>query len=236
MTGTWINLATILVGGFLGLLLGHKIPERLRKTVTAGLGLFTIGLGLQFFLKSEQPLIPLGSLLVGGLLGEWWKIEEGLQRLGAWLESRFAQQQGDEEKQRFIKGFLTASLVFCIGPMAIMGSIQDGLGGDYQTLAVKAVLDGFAALAFTSSLGVGVLFSGLTVLVYQGGITLLAAQLNSVVTPLMMNEMTAVGGLILIGIAISSLLELKPIRTASFLPALLLAPLIVAALVLLGVM
>jgi len=236
MTGTWINLATILVGGFLGLLLGHKIPERLRKTVTAGLGLFTIGLGLQFFLKSEQPLIPLGSLLVGGLLGEWWKIEEGLQRLGAWLESRFAQQQGDEEKQLFIKGFLTASLVFCIGPMAIMGSIQDGLGGDYQTLAVKAVLDGFAALAFTSSLGVGVLFSGLTVLVYQGGITLLAAQLNSVVTPLMMNEMTAVGGLILIGIAISSLLELKPIRTASFLPALLLAPLIVAVLVLLGVM
>ncbi len=236
MTGTWINLATILVGGFLGLLLGHKIPERLRKTVTAGLGLFTIGLGLQFFLKSEQPLIPLGSLLVGGLLGEWWKIEEGLQRLGAWLESRFAQQQGDEEKQRFIKGFLPASLVFCIGPMAIMGSIQDGLGGDYQTLAVKAVLDGFAALAFTSSLGVGVLFSGLTVLVYQGGITLLAAQLNSVVTPLMMNEMTAVGGLILIGIAISSLLELKPIRTASFLPALLLAPLIVAVLVLLGVM
>jgi uncharacterized membrane protein YqgA involved in biofilm formation len=236
MTGTWINLATILVGGFLGLLLGHKIPERLRKTVTAGLGLFTLGLGLQFFLKTEQPLIPLGSLLVGGLLGEWWNIEEGLQRLGAWLERRFSQQQGDEEKQRFIKGFLTASLVFCIGPMAIMGSIQDGLGGEYQTLAVKAVLDGFAALAFASTLGAGVLFSGVTVLVYQGAITLLAAQLNSVVTPLMMNEMTAVGGLILIGIAISSLLELKPIRTASFLPALLLAPLIAAILVLMGIL
>ena len=201
MTGTWINVATVLVGGLLGLLLGHKIPDSLRKTVTAGLGLFTIGLGLQFFLKTEQPLIPLGSLLIGGLLGEWWKIEEGLQRLGAWLEKRFSQQQGDDEKQRFIKGFLTASLLFCIGPMAIMGSIQDGLGGDYQTLTVKAIMDGFAALAFASSLGAGVLFSGLSVLVYQGAITLLAAQLNAVVTPLMMNEMTAVGGLILIGIA-----------------------------------
>lgn len=236
MIGTWINLATVLIGGILGLFLGHKIPERLRKTITAGLGLFTIGLGLQFFLKSEQPLIPLGSLLVGGLLGEWWKIEEGLQRLGAWLERKFSPQQGSEEKQRFIKGFLTASLLFCIGPMAIMGSIQDGLGGDYQTLAVKAVLDGFAALAFASTLGVGVLFSAATVLVYQGAITLLAAQLNSVVTPLMMNEMTATGGLILIGIAISSLLELKPIRTASFLPALLLAPLIAAILAAFGLL
>ncbi|HWQ47007.1 MAG TPA: DUF554 domain-containing protein [Longilinea sp.] len=236
MIGTWVNLATVLVGGFLGLLLGNKIPERLRKTVIAGLGLFTIGLGLQFFLKTEQPLIPLGSLLVGGLLGEWWKIEEGLQWLGAWLERRFSPQHGNEEQQKFIRGFLTASLVFCVGPMAIMGSIQDGLNGEYQTLVVKAVLDGFAALAFASSLGIGVLFSGLTVLIYQGAITLLAAQLDAIVTPMMMNEMTAVGGLILIGIAISSLLELKPIRTASFLPALLLAPLAAALLDLIGVL
>jgi len=131
---------------------------------------------------------------------------------------------------RFIRGFLTASLVFCVGPMTILGSIQDGLAGDYSLLAIKSVLDGFAALAFASTLGLGVLFSTLVILFYQGGISLLAAQAQALVTPEMMAEMTAVGGVLLLGISVSSLLELKPIRVGNFLPALIIAPIIVALL------
>jgi hypothetical protein len=131
---------------------------------------------------------------------------------------------------RFIRGFLTASLVFCVGPMTILGSIQDGLTGDYSLLAIKAVLDGFAALAFASTLGVGVLFSALVILVYQGGISLLASQAQALISPAMMTEMTAVGGVLLLGIAVSSLLELKAIRVGNFLPALLIGPIIVALL------
>ena len=126
-----------------------------------------------------------------------------------------------------MRGFLTASLIFCFGPLSILGSIQDGLTGDYNLLAVKSVLDGFASLAFASTLGVGVMFSTIIILVYQGGISLLAGQLNSIVTPSMMNELTATGGVILLGLAISSLLEIKNIRVGNMLPGLAVAPLIV---------
>ncbi len=227
MTGTIINIITILVGSFLGILFGSRLPDRLKRTVTTGLGLFTISIGISMFLKSEESLIVLGGLLIGAVLGEWWKIEEGLENLGVWLESRFGGGDSAEESSRFIRGFMTASLIFCIGPLAILGSIQDGLVGDYELLVVKSIMDGFASLAFASTLGIGVAFSALAVFVYQGSITLLAAQLNSIVTEPMMTEMTAVGGVILIGLAISSLLEIKKIRVGSFLPALAVAPLIV---------
>lgn len=209
------------------MLFGSRLPARLKNTVTAGLGLFTMSIGIAMFLKSEESLIVLGGLLIGALLGEWWKIEEGLESLGAWLEARFGSSKNAEESNRFIRGFLTASLLFCIGPMTILGSIQDGLTGNYELLAVKSVLDGFASLAFASTLGLGVAFSAITVLVFQGGISLLAAQLNSIITEPMMTEMTAIGGVILIGLALSSLLEIKKIRVGSFLPALAVAPLIV---------
>jgi uncharacterized membrane protein YqgA involved in biofilm formation len=205
------------------------------------LGLFTAAIGIQMFLNSENPIIVLGSILVGGILGEWWRIEDGLNRIGGLLEARFS--RGAEKPSpaettpsesasriRFMRGFLTSSLLFCVGPMTILGSIQDGLTGDYSLLAIKSVLDGFAALAFASTFGVGVLFSSLTVLVVQGGISMMAALAQSTITTAMMNEMTAAGGLMLVGIAISSLLEIKPIRVGNFLPALVLAPLIVAIL------
>jgi hypothetical protein len=151
-----------------------------------------------------------------------------------WLEKRFTRHPEAETENRpsnrFIRAFLTASLVFCVGPMSILGSIQDGLKGDYSLLAIKSVLDGFAAMAFATTLGAGVLFSALVILFYQGGISLLASQLNTILTPVMMTEMTAVGGVLLLGIAISSLLEIKPIRVGNFLPALAIAPLIVALL------
>jgi uncharacterized membrane protein YqgA involved in biofilm formation len=143
------------------------------------------------------------------------------------LEARFSSPSEDVGSSKFVRGFLTASLLFCVGPMTILGSIQDGLTGNYELLAVKSVLDGFASLAFASTLGVGVLFSSLIILVYQGGISLLAGQLSAIITDPMMNEMTATGGVILVGVAISSLLEIKRIRVGNFLPALAVAPLIV---------
>lgn len=226
MTGTFLNIGTVILGGIIGLIFGTRIPDKLKSTVIAGMGLFVVAMGIQMFLKTENPLIVLGALLIGTLLGEWWRIEDGLQNVGQILEQRFS-KESDDDSNKFVRGFLTASLLFCVGPMTILGSIQDGLTGDYSLLAVKSVLDGFAALAFTSTLGVGVMFSTIVILVYQGGISLLAAQLNAIVTPAMMNELTATGGVILIGLAISSLLEIKKIRVGNMLPGLLIAPIIV---------
>ena len=228
MTGTLINMGTVLLGGALGLLFGNRLPERLKQTVVAGLGLFTAAYGLHLFLKTENALIVLGSLLVGALLGEWGRIEDGLQRLGSWLEQKFA--RGSQEGSQFVRGFLVASLLFCVGPMTILGSIQDGLSGDYSILFTKAILDGFAALAFASTFGIGVLFSVLVIFTYQGGISLLAAQLDQVISVSMMTEMTATGGIILLGIAVSSLLEIRQIRVGNFLPALFVAPLLAGLL------
>lgn len=228
MIGTIINIATVLVGGFLGLLFGSHLSDRIRKTVVAGLGLFVLGYGAFNFVQTNNPLIVLGSVLIGSLLGEWWKIEDGINKFAGFLEKRVSGKENNSNQ--FIHGFLIASILFCVGPMTILGSIQDGMTGDYSILATKAVLDGFAALAFTSTLGVGVMFSVIVILVYQGGISLLAAQLNGIVTAPMMTELTATGGILLIGIAISSLLEIKQIRMGNFLPALILAPLLVVVL------
>jgi uncharacterized membrane protein YqgA involved in biofilm formation len=227
--GTLLNIVTVLIGGGLGVVFGARLPERVRQTVMNGLGLFTLALGLQMTLKSENMLIVLGSVMLGGVAGEWWRIDDRLNQLGAWLEAKSG-SRGESGSNRFIKGFVTASLVFCVGPMTILGSIQDGLTGKSELLALKSVLDGFAALAFASSLGVGVLFSALTIGVFQGTLTLLAAQAQTVLTPPVIAEMTATGGVLIMGIGFSSLLELKPIRAGNFLPALLAAPAIVLLL------
>lgn len=226
MIGTFLNIATVIAGSIIGLMFGSRIPAKLKETVIAGMGLFTVAMGLQMFLKTENPLIVLGALLIGTLLGEWWRIEDGLHRLGEILEQRFSREE-DDGSNKFVRGFLTASLLFCVGPMTILGSIQDGLTGDYNLLAVKSVLDGFASIAFASTLGIGVAFSSLIILVYQGGISLLAGQLNAIVNASMMNELTAAGGVLLMGVGISNLLEIKKIRVGNMLPALLIAPLIV---------
>ncbi len=235
MTGTFINVAAILIGGSIGLLFGTRIPERFKNTVIAGMGIFTAALGLDMFLESGNQLIVLGALLIGALIGEWIGIEDWLQKLGQTLEKRFSSESESGSNSRFVRGFMVSSLLYCIGPIAILGSIQDGLTGDYNLLAVKSTLDGFASIAFASTLGVGVLFSALPTLVYQGGVSLLANQLNAVVTDPMMAEMTATGGILLIGVGISNLLEIKKIRVGNFLPALAVAPLIVWALSLFGI-
>jgi uncharacterized membrane protein YqgA involved in biofilm formation len=229
MTGTLINMAAILAGGLLGMMIGAHLSERTRRTVMAGLGLFTMAIGIRLFLQSQNEIIVLVSLLIGGLLGEWWGIEARLRRFAGALEARFlAGNGGPDGGDRFVRGFLSSSLLFIIGPMAILGSIQDGLSGDFQLLAIKAVLDGFASLAFASTLGVGVLFSVFVVLAYQGSITLLAAQAQGVMTEPMTAELTAVGGVLLIGLAIGTLLEMREIRTGNLLPALAIAPIVMA--------
>jgi uncharacterized membrane protein YqgA involved in biofilm formation len=228
MTGTVLNVASVLVGGSLGLAFGNRLPERVRGTVTAALGLFTLAIGVRLFLQSEEPIIAIGSLALGGLLGEWSQLEDKLKSLGARLEARFARGGAIEGSGgRFVRGFLTATLLFEVGPMTILGSIQDGLTGDYSLLAIKSTLDGFAALALASAFGLGVVFSTVGVLLYQGGLTLAAAQAQAVLTDAMMAEMTAVGGVLLVGIAVGSLLELRPIRTGNLLPALAVAPFLV---------
>jgi uncharacterized membrane protein YqgA involved in biofilm formation len=189
--------------------------------------LFTIAISISMFLESNNALIVLGGLLIGGLLGEALKIEDHVNQLGERLEARFNIESKTEAKGNFIRGFMTSSVLFCTGPMAILGAMQDGLTGDFQLLAIKSVMDGFAAFALASTLGPGVLFSALIVFLYQGFFSLLAFQLQGVMTAKMIAEFTATGGVILIGLAISSLLEIKPIRAGNFLPGLVVSPLIV---------
>jgi len=235
--GTFINVGAILLGGLVGLVAGNKIPVKFRQTMVSGLGLFTLAYGIYIFTETNNMLIHLGALILGTMVGEWLKLEERLESLGSFLQAKFnrAEEAHSIEAQRFISGFVTSSLLFCIGPMAILGSIQDGLSGNFQMLAIKSLLDGLASVAFASSLGVGVLFSALPVLVYQGAISLSARALGQGFDASVVAEMTAIGGVILAGIAISNLLEIKKIRTGSFLPALVFAVLIVLGLNALGV-
>jgi uncharacterized protein len=223
MTGTLINTATVIVGASLGTLLGDRLPDRIRKTVMCGIGLVTLVLGMQMALTTGNILVVLASIIAGGILGEWWRIEDRLNSLGKTLErkaSRFpALTRGD-----FTKGFVTASLVFCVGPMTFLGSIEDGLTGSYRLLAIKSMLDGFAGFAFAASMGFGVVFSAITVLLFQGSITLGASFFQSVLTDPMIVEMTATGGVVIVGIGFL-LLDIKKMKVANFLPAIFIAPL-----------
>ncbi len=234
MTGTIINIIAVLIGGTIGVLLGERLPQKIQETVLGGLGLMTLVLGVSMALQSQNLLIVMGSVLLGGVLGEWWRIEDGLEAVGRWLEARFG-RPGDAAAGRSItRAFVTTSLLFCVGPLAIVGSILDGLTGNYQALALKSMLDGFAALAFGASLGPGVLFSTLTILIYQGGLSLLArlfgANLSGITAdnPAII-EMSATGGVLIIGISLI-LLNLKRIRVGNLLPALGIAPLVVIIL------
>lgn len=232
MTGTLINVALIVVGSVLGLLIGTRLPERLRSTLMAGMGLFTLGLGLQQFLKTANPILVLVSIVLGSLLGEGARLEDRLQGLGAWLEVRLARDSVGASS-RFVQGFLTASLLYCVGPLAILGSIQDGLTGDFRLLATKGVMDGIASLTLASTLGVGVMLSSLPLFIYQGALTLLAGWAQAALTPAMIAELTATGGVMMMGIALN-LLEVRRVRVGNMLPALVIAPLLVWLIACLG--
>jgi len=234
MIGTLINVATVLVGGAAGCLLGERLPARQRETTLIGLGILTILIGTKMFFESENVLIVLVSIMAGSIIGEALRIEEGLQKFGNWVEKRFNLAGVQNQQSRFIRGLLSSSLLFCVGPMTILGSIQDGLTGDYTLLAIKAALDGFAALALASNLGVGVIFSIFVILFYQGGLSCFAAQFEAIITKAMIGELSGAGGVILVAIAISSLLEIRQIRSGNMLPALIIAPALVALLDLFG--
>jgi len=217
MTGTLVNTATVIVGSSVGLLIGARFSQRIRSIVMHALGLSTLLIGFEMALKTDNILFVIGSLALGGIIGELLKVEEGLERMGEFLKRKVKSRSGN-----FVLGFVTSSLVFCIGPMTVVGSIQDGVSGDASVLYAKSLLDGFASIVFASSLGVGVIFSALTVLIFQGGLTLLGGKLSFLLRPEVLDELIATGGLIIVGIGIY-LLGIKRIKVGNFLPALVVA-------------
>ena len=226
MTGTLINIGTILLGTGIGLLLGHRLPGGMQERVMMGLGLVTLVLGIDNALtwRDTNPLIVFGAVLLGGLVGEWIGIERWLGDLGDAIQVRVSRGGGS----RVSEAFVTASLLFCIGPLTVVGSIQDGLTGNYQTLASKALLDGFASIAFAAALGWGVALAALTVLVVQGGLTLAAGLFEHVLGEgtEALAALVSAGGVLIIGISLK-LLGVKDVKVGNFLPALVLAPCIV---------
>lgn len=224
-----LNAITVLFGGLTGLVIGQRLNERLRGALVSGIGLVTVVVGVSNAGQSGNIIIPLISIVSGVVVGELLDIDRRLQGFAGWLQARLGDASDGAARSRFINGYLSASLVFCVGPLTFVGSLQDGMGLPigFQQLAIKSVLDMITAAAFAASMGPGVLFSVLTILVLQGGLALLGAALGEVMNAAMIAEMTAVGGIILIGLALV-LLELRPLRVANFLPALVIAPLLVA--------
>lgn len=214
--GTIVNVATICVGSLLGRYAGRFVPNRVRLTVMAGLGLAVLLIGLQLALKSRQPMIVIGSLIMGGVLGELLRIESRLESFGRWLQERFA------GAGNFAEGFVGASLLYCVGAMAIMGALQDGFSGRPTILYAKAALDGVASIALASTMGIGVLFSAIPVALYQGSITLAAGSVKAVLTEAVILEMNAVGGLLIAAIGLD-LLGIKRLPVGNMLPAVFVA-------------
>ncbi|MHC1725198.1 MAG: DUF554 domain-containing protein [Syntrophobacteraceae bacterium] len=223
MIGTFLNMGAIIAGAAIGSAAGSRLPPGMRRIVLYGIGLVTLLIGFQMALRTQNIIIVLGAMLIGGLIGEALKIEDRLERLGQFLQTKFS----GSSSSGFAEGFITASLVFCVGPMAILGSISDGLSGDYSLLSVKAILDGFASIAFAATLGWGVALSALSILIYQGAITLFAGSLSSMMSDIMIVEMTATGGLVIVGIGIK-LLDLRDLPLANFVPSIAVVPLIMA--------
>jgi uncharacterized protein len=221
--GTAINVFAVLVGGSIGTLAGARLPEGMRETAMQAIGIVTLLVGVSNFLKYDNVLVPLVSVILGLVVGELLDIDGRLRRLGDRLERRFS--KGESPVSR---AFVTTSLLFCVGPLTVIGSFQDGLDGDYSILALKSALDFVAALAIASVLGWGVLLSAGTVLVVQGSLTLGAGSLDAIVTGAMISGTTATGGILIFGLGLG-LLDLKDVRVANMLPALLFAPLLVAA-------
>jgi uncharacterized membrane protein YqgA involved in biofilm formation len=234
-SGTWINVATVITGTALGLLLRHRLPQSMQLVITQALGLITLVIGMAMAQSLTQVqagpidgiILGLLAMVAGGLLGEWWGIEQRLNSLGNWLKAKV------KGGGKFTEGFVAASLLFCIGPMTILGSLNNGLAGDHTLLSIKATMDGLAAIALTGSYGVGVGFSALSVMVVQGGLSLLAGASGTAIPDPASNPyillITGIGGLMILAIGLD-LLELAPIRVASFLPALVLGPVAIALL------
>jgi uncharacterized membrane protein YqgA involved in biofilm formation len=222
--GTAVNVATVLAGTAAGLVIGARLSERIRTTLLAGVGLVVLVIGFDEARGTRNVIFPLVAIVLGGLVGEMLDIEGRLEQLGERIRSRVAR---GEDHDRFVEGLVTASLVFCVGPLTILGSLQDGLHGDHQLLFVKAGLDGLVAVILASTLGWGVGLSAVVVLAVQGTLTATAGVADDALSDRMVLELTATGGIMVLGIGVR-LLDLREIRVASFLPALVIAPVAVA--------
>ena len=223
LSGTLLNAVAVLAGGLLGTFLGDRLPERVREQVVRGVGLFTLAMGAKFALDTANLLYLLGSILIGAVLGSLAGIDARLTALGDALQRRTARDRPSTVSDAFV----TASVVFCVGPLTFLGSIQNGLNGDASLLVIKSVLDGFTAIALAATLGWGVLLTIGVILVYQGGLALGAASLAGALTDAQLREMNAVGGLLILGVGLR-LLAIRDVKVADFLPAILVAPVLVA--------
>lgn len=220
MVGFLVNTGTVLAGSSMGLLAGAKLKEKYKRIILTSLGLVTILIGVKMAVKTEHVLIVVGSLVIGGILGQWLEIEEKLEKVGESLKKRVG-----SSRQDFVLGFITASLLFCVGPMTVIGSFEDGLYNQGELIYIKSVMDGFASMALSAALGAGVIFSALVVLVYQGALTLMARYFQTALNDAVVTEMSAAGGVMVLGIAIN-LLGLSKIKVGNLLLALPLAAVI----------
>jgi len=213
MVGTLVNTATVIAGGSIGLLIGKRLPERIKSIVLTALGLITLWIGITMVAQGEKPLLIVIAVVGGAIIGEILHLEQGIDRLAEWLRGLVR-----SDAPQFVLGFVTASLLFCVGPMTVVGALEDGLKGDPTLLVTKAIMDGFAAVALASSMGAGIVFSFLTVLLVQGGLTVLGAHLQFALEPGILHPLTAVGGILILGLALR-LLSVKQVPVANFLPA-----------------
>ncbi len=239
--GTVINVGAILVGSGIGVVVGSRLPDRTRDLITSALGLVVLVVAAFNIIaltdaawrsdvgEAAPLLIVLGSVVIGGVIGSLLRIEERLEGVGAWLQQRLSKTRGGEARRRFIEGFVDASLLFCIGPLAILGALSDGLGQGIEQLALKSVLDGFASIAFAATLGWGVAASAISVAIVQGIFTLLGVMVGAVVAASAISAITATGGVLLIGVGLR-LLRVTQLPVGDLLPALVIAPVLTIAL------
>ncbi len=217
MIATFVNAAAVVIGSLLGLVLNRRIGEPIKELLYSGIGVITLVIGMSMALEMQRVLYLALAVVTGGILGMWWGVEDGILRLGTMLRDRFQRSSTGSE---FAYGFLSASVLFCVGAMSIVGSFRAGVDADYQLILTKSVMDGFMAILITASMGLGVAFSALVILVYQGGLTLIASSISPWVSPLMLSEITGVGGVLILMIGVN-LLNLRHIKTADFIPAIL---------------
>ncbi|MCF8550519.1 MAG: DUF554 domain-containing protein [Candidatus Nanopelagicales bacterium] len=235
--GTILNVAAIAIGSLIGIALGNRLPERTRAVVTDSLGMLVLVIAALNIMSlrdqawvdavggSATLLIILGSLIAGGIIGSLLRIETRMEALGGWLQSKFSSGDSSAGRARFIEGFVDASLIFCIGPLAILGALSDGLGLGIDQLALKSALDGFASIAFAATMGWGVLASALAVGIYQGAVTVISYFAGAFLTEALVASITATGGVLLIGVGLR-VLRIKSVAVGDLLPALIIAPLL----------
>ena len=213
MLGTIVNTLSIIAGSLIGLFFKGRIPQKYSQTIMHGIGLAVVLIGLKTAFNTDAILVVIISFVIGSVIGEFLRIEDRMERMGEWIGQRFS-----KSSTGFSKGFVSASLLFCVGAMAIVGAMESGLTGNHQTLFAKSMLDGISSIIFSSTLGIGVIFSAVTVLVYQGLITLAASSIKPFLLPEVVAQMSAVGGLLIFAIGLS-LMDIKKIKIANMLPA-----------------